>query len=223
MPHRFPRVRKKRMFTEVQFSAPAGLRRAATAYVRRAVAGSSPAPLTRDRSSRHSNLQRLEMELGYLLRPAGRRQPVAFARANAGMCEVLVRQVLMALRGLFAAEALGGLLQKGCSVYVSLFAVEPGAAAQEVHSDAPDKAKGSYTTVVVPLTGHRGQGTTEFARGGGFAVPRGDGAYAFDGRAAHRGGANLSRGWRCALCVVVCKGGDPNRLGGGSTSWAGHF
>jgi ectoine hydroxylase-related dioxygenase (phytanoyl-CoA dioxygenase family) len=129
----------------------------------------------------------------------------------------------MALRALSAAETGGCLLQEGHSVYVSLFAVEPGAAAQEVHSDAPDKAKGSYTTVVVPLTGHRGQGTTEFACGGGFAVPRGDGAYAFDGRVAHRGGANLSRGWRCALCVVVCKGDDPNRLGGGSTSWAGHF
>ncbi len=210
------------MFTEVCFEAPAGLRRAATAYVRLAVMGSSPAPLTRDRSGERG--QRLEMELGYLLRSEGRRQPVAFARANAGVCGALLRQVLMGLRGL--SEKAPGLLREGdagCSVYVSLFAVEPGADPQEVHSDAPDKAAGSYTTVLVPLTGHRGQGTTEFVRGGGFEVPRGGGAYAFDGRVAHRGGANLSRGWRCALCVVVCKGGDPNRLGGGSRSWAGRF
>jgi hypothetical protein len=105
-------------------------------------------------------------------------------------------------------------------VYASLIAVEPGASAQEEHVDAGDKAKGSYTTVIVPLTSHAGQGTTEFLmRDGSFLAPAAGSAYAFDGRTVHRGGANLSKAWRCALCVVVCKGCDPNRLAGGSMSW----
>jgi hypothetical protein len=155
---------------------------------------------------------RLDLELGYLLRASGKRQPVAFARRHAGLCKVLLRHLRAALQQL-RAEAVS--VFEGRSVYVSLIAVEPQASAQETHTDAPDKAKGSYTTIIVPLTSHDGQGTTEFVHGSASTTH----AYAFDGRVAHRGGANLSQEWRCAVCVVACKGSDPNRLAGGSRSW----
>ena len=113
--------------------------------------------------------------------------------------------------------------EAGRRVYVSLFAVEPGASAQEAHMDAGGKAQGSYTTVVVPLTSWPGEGTTEFVQGERRWAPRAGRAYAFDGRAVHFGGANGSRAWRCALCIVVCKGADPNRVAGGCRSWVGHF
>jgi len=199
------------MFREVRFEASAGLRGAAGAYVR--ACGSSAAPMT-DRSGRRG--RRLELELGHLLRREGARVPLAFARANRALCGDLVRRVVGALPGVLRDVGRG----PSHRVYVSLIAVAPLASAQEVHADAGDKARGSYTTVIVPLTRHAGQGTTEFLmRDGSFSAPAPGAAYAFDGRAMHRGGANLSRAWRVALCVVVCKGADPNRLAGGSLCW----
>ena len=205
-------------YTELRFEAGPGLRRAGVAYVRAAVGGETGAPLTRDRSGARG--QRLEMELGFLLRASGKRQPIPFARRNGRVCEALLRHLLAGVREL-RAEAPA--LFAGRNVYVSLIAVEPQASAQERHSDAPDRAKGSYATIIVPLTAHQDQGTTEFMLGGAARTPAPGRAYAFDGQVAHRGGANLSRGWRCAVCVVVCKGSDPNRLAGGSRSWADHL
>jgi hypothetical protein len=205
------------MFVELDFKAGAGLRRAGVSYVRAAVMGAVPAPLTTDRSG--CSGQRLEMELGYLLRGAGKRQPSAFARLHGRLCATLRAEVAGALQEL--RRKVPGYSSRS-SVYAALVAVEPGAGPQVVHSDAPDRGAGSYTTVIVPLTPHRGRGTTEFA-GPPFTLPRPGCSYAFNGRVAHRGGANLSREWRCALCVVVCSGSDPNRLAGGCRSWGGHF
>ena len=206
------------MFAELEFEARAGLRGAGVAYARAAVRAAAVPGV--DRGGGRG--RRLDMELGYLLRPAGRRQAAAFARAHARACEALRREVVGALRGL--RHEVRGLGEAGRNVYVSLFAVEPGAAAQEAHADAAERARGSYTTVIVPLTSGPGEGTTEFVTlSGDSRAPRAGRAYAFDGRSVHFGGANGSRAWRCALCVVVCKGSDPNRVAGGCRSWAGHF
>lgn len=170
--------------------------------------------------------RRLEMELGGLLSLGrGRLRLGRFMRDHEGVCESLLRGLLRGLPRLteqvLSACGCTPALGKGWRVYAALMAVEPGAEAQGVHMDAGSRTRRTYVTAVVPLTGQRGQGTTEFVQGDGFVRPPSGRAYAFDGRVAHRGGANLSRGWRCALCVVVCKGDDPNRLAGSCMSWAG--
>jgi hypothetical protein len=101
----------------------------------------------------------------------------------------------------------------GCTVgrklYWSVMRVAPGAAEQALHYD--DWARPGYTTVLIPVTTHPGQGTTYFPK---RRPPTFSGtAYAFGGRVLHRGQANQCKRERIALMAVVTGWGEdePNR------------
>jgi hypothetical protein len=89
------------------------------------------------------------------------------------------------------------------AICASLLRVMPGSEEQEMHQDSPYGSK--YWHLFIPLTQHRGQGTTAFS--GGLLPPRGCKNYMFDGREFHYGQSNRSKEERAVLVFAICDQG----------------
>jgi hypothetical protein len=140
---------------------------------------------------------------------SGRRARLpGFVRKNLGVCQALYGLIEGAIPRLLDALEAGGVDRpRDRLCWVSLFLVKAGAREQDVHTDAGRRR--NYFTCFVPVTGHRGQGDTEFGAAEPFETLAG--AKAWRGDVLHRGGRNRSRKDRVAFALVLSDREDDNR------------
>ena len=171
--------------------------------------------MIKDRSATHDPGRRYELFCDVLVDMVRQRVSSGFVRLHQRLCtgmRALITRVIPAVRRAALAQ---GVRLEGMQAYASVALVRPGARAQAVHTDAPDRA---YWTAFLRCSHGRRQGDTQFvASAGGDGGPFYElpGHKIWSGRVAHRGGANAGGTTRYVLALAFARGEDPNRPFGG--------